>query len=40
MARRLEGSGGDCGQWWIYMAKLQMPTSPVVYTNEITPPVV
>lgn len=40
MSRRLKGAGGDCGQWWIYMTELQMPTSPDVYANEITPPVV
>mmetsp|Transcript_81442 Transcript_81442/g.122362 ORF Transcript_81442/g.122362 Transcript_81442/m.122362 type:complete len:742 (-) Transcript_81442:95-2320(-) len=40
MERRLKGVGGDCGQWWIYMAELQMPTSPEVYANEVTPPVV
>jgi hypothetical protein len=28
----------DCGQWWIYFTELQMPTSPDVYANEITPP--
>jgi len=40
MSRRLQGIGGDCGQWWIYMSELQMPTSPDVYANEVTPPVV
>lgn len=40
MSRRLEGVGGDCGQWWIYMTELQMPTSPEIYANEITQPVV
>jgi hypothetical protein len=40
MSRRLKGVGGDCGQWWIYMSELQMPTSPDVYANEITPAVV
>lgn len=44
----LSGSGGvtpvcsndmkDCGQWWIYFAEEQMPTSPEVYANEVTPP--
>jgi hypothetical protein len=29
-----------CGQWWIYFTELQMPTSPDVYANEATPPVV
>jgi len=46
----LSGSGGvtpvclddqnDCGQWWIYFAEEQMPTSPEVYANEVTPPLV
>jgi len=40
MSRRLKGVGGDCGQWWIYMSELQMPTSPDVYASEITPSVV
>ena len=40
MSRRLKGVGGDCGQWWIYMAELQMPTSPEVYANEVTAPIV
>lgn len=40
MSRRLKGVGGDCGQWWIYMSELQMPTSPDVYANEITHPIV
>ena len=26
--------GEDCGQWWVYMAEEQMPTSPEVYANE------
>jgi hypothetical protein len=30
----------DCGQWWIYFSELQMPTSPEVYANEVTPPIV
>ena len=30
----------DCGQWWIYFTELQMPTSPEVFANEVTPPVV
>ncbi len=40
MSRRLKQVGGDCGQWWVYMAELQMPTSPDVYANEVTPSVV
>ena len=40
MSRKLKSFGGDCGQWWVYMAELQMPTSPEVYANEVTPPVV
>jgi hypothetical protein len=38
-ARKLE-KGEDCGQWWIYMAEEQMPTSPEVYANEVTPSLV
>lgn len=30
----------ECGQWWIYMSELQMPNSPEVYANEVTPPIV
>jgi hypothetical protein len=33
-------SSRDCGQWWIYMTELQMPTSPDIYANEITSPIV
>jgi len=33
-------SGKDCGQWWVYMAEEQMPTTPEVYANEVTPPLV
>jgi hypothetical protein len=40
MARKLKAFGGDCGQWWLYMAELQMPTSPEVYASEVTPPLV
>lgn len=40
MSRRLKGVGDSCGQWWIYMSELQMPTSPDVYANEITPAIV
>jgi hypothetical protein len=47
MKRRLKVDGDDsaptttdCGQWWIYMTELQMPTSPDAYANEVTPPIV
>lgn len=30
--------GGECGQWWLYMAEEQMPTSPEVYANEEVAP--
>lgn len=44
MQRRLDGAGsgskGDCGQWWVYFSELQMPTSPEVYANEATSPIV
>lgn len=30
----------DCGQWWVYFAEEQMPTTPEVYANEVTPPLV
>jgi hypothetical protein len=36
MGRRL--TGDECGQWWVYMTELQMPTSPEVYANEVAPP--
>ncbi|KAL9186605.1 hypothetical protein ACHAXT_005843 [Thalassiosira profunda] len=46
----LSGAGGvtpacpegekDCGQWWVYFAEEQMPTSPEVYANEVTAPLV
>merc|ERR1712176_1307286 len=32
-----DSNGDDCGQWWVYMAEEQMPTSPEVYANEVTP---
>jgi hypothetical protein len=38
-SRKLE-QGEDCGQWWIYMAEEQMPTTPEVYANEVTAPLV
>jgi len=30
----------DCGQWWVYFAEEQMSTTPEVYANEVTPPLV
>ena len=45
----LSGPGGvtpvckgknDCGQWWVYFAEEQMSTSPEVYANEVTAPLV
>jgi len=30
----------DCGQWWVYFAEEQMPTTPEVYANEVTAPLV
>lgn len=38
--RNLKSGGPDCGQWWIYFTELQMPMSPEVYANEVTPPIV
>lgn len=38
-ARELK-EGEDCGQWWVYMAEEQMPTTPEVYANEVTAPLV
>ena len=38
MSRRLKSFGGDCGQWWVYLTEMQMPISPEVYANEVTPP--
>lgn len=32
--------GNECGQWWMYFTELQMPTSPDVYANEHSPPLV
>jgi hypothetical protein len=34
--RQLAGTK-ECGQWWIYFTELQMPTSPEVYANEVSP---
>ncbi|GKZ01489.1 hypothetical protein MPSEU_001099500 [Mayamaea pseudoterrestris] len=39
-ARSLTQKDTDCGQWWVYFTELQMPMSPEVYANEISPPVV
>ena len=39
VSRKLE-NGEECGQWWIYMAEEQMPTTPEVYANEVTAPLV
>jgi len=33
-------SGDMCGQWWVFFAELQMPTSPDVFANEATSPFV
>ena len=33
-------SDKDCGQWWVYFAEEQMPTTPEVYANEVTAPLV
>jgi hypothetical protein len=30
----------ECGQWWVFFAELQMPTTPEVYANEAAPPLV
>eukprot|EP00526_Cylindrotheca_closterium_P007086 CAMPEP_0113607150 /NCGR_PEP_ID=MMETSP0017_2-20120614/3230_1 /TAXON_ID=2856 /ORGANISM="Cylindrotheca closterium" /LENGTH=740 /DNA_ID=CAMNT_0000515733 /DNA_START=110 /DNA_END=2332 /DNA_ORIENTATION=- /assembly_acc=CAM_ASM_000147 len=44
MKSRLEGgdgtSKGNCGQWWVYLTEVQMPTSPEVYANEVTESIV
>eukprot|EP00568_Trieres_chinensis_P006680 CAMPEP_0183293264 /NCGR_PEP_ID=MMETSP0160_2-20130417/2015_1 /TAXON_ID=2839 ORGANISM="Odontella Sinensis, Strain Grunow 1884" /NCGR_SAMPLE_ID=MMETSP0160_2 /ASSEMBLY_ACC=CAM_ASM_000250 /LENGTH=782 /DNA_ID=CAMNT_0025454351 /DNA_START=44 /DNA_END=2392 /DNA_ORIENTATION=- len=37
---RALGVGEECGQWWVYMAEEQMPTTPEVYANEVTAPLV
>ena len=39
-ARKLGEVAEDCGQWWIYFTELQMPMSPEVYANELTPPLI
>lgn len=38
-ARRLADDDG-CGQWWVYFTEYQMPTSPEVYANEATAPII
>jgi len=43
IASHCSSTGGNaeaCGQWWVYMRELQMPTSPEVYANEVTPALV
>jgi hypothetical protein len=30
----------ECGQWWVFFAELQMPTSPEVYANEAVSPLI
>ena len=40
MTRKRKAFGGNRGQWWLYIAEPQMPTSPDVYANEATPPLV
>ncbi|KAL7548411.1 hypothetical protein ACHAWF_011700 [Thalassiosira exigua] len=35
-----EDGDKNCGQWWVYFAEEQMPTSPEVYANEVTAPLV
>eukprot|EP00531_Pseudo-nitzschia_arenysensis_P006406 CAMPEP_0116144548 /NCGR_PEP_ID=MMETSP0329-20121206/16068_1 /TAXON_ID=697910 /ORGANISM="Pseudo-nitzschia arenysensis, Strain B593" /LENGTH=798 /DNA_ID=CAMNT_0003639993 /DNA_START=189 /DNA_END=2585 /DNA_ORIENTATION=- len=37
---KIDGEESICGQWWITTVELQMPTSPDVYANEVTPPIV
>uniref|UniRef100_A0A7S4JN15 Uncharacterized protein n=1 Tax=Odontella aurita TaxID=265563 RepID=A0A7S4JN15_9STRA len=39
VSRKLQ-EGEECGQWWVYMAEEQMPTTPEVYANEVTAPLV
>jgi len=37
-SRRLSSSTPEeCGQWWITMTEEQMPTTPEIYANEVTP---
>jgi len=38
-SRKLK-EGEECGQWWVYFAEEQMPTTPEVYANEVTAPLV
>jgi len=37
---KIDDEESSCGQWWISTVELQMPTSPDVYANEVTPPLV
>ena len=30
----------SCGQWWVYMAESQMPTTPEIYANVYRAPLV
>eukprot|EP00542_Grammatophora_oceanica_P020650 CAMPEP_0194047682 /NCGR_PEP_ID=MMETSP0009_2-20130614/25115_1 /TAXON_ID=210454 /ORGANISM="Grammatophora oceanica, Strain CCMP 410" /LENGTH=742 /DNA_ID=CAMNT_0038693363 /DNA_START=6 /DNA_END=2234 /DNA_ORIENTATION=- len=39
-AGRKLSEGEECGQWWVYMAEEQMPTTPEVYANENVTPLV
>ena len=34
-SRKLEA--GECGQWWVFFTELQMPTSPEIYADEVSP---
>ena len=36
----IDGEEGSCGQYWITTVELQMPTSPDIYANEVSPPIV
>jgi len=37
---KIDNEQAACGQWWVVTVEHQMPTSPDVYANEVTPPVV
>jgi len=37
--RRLQ-EDDECGQWWIFMKEEQMPTTPEIFANMVTPAVV
>mmetsp|Transcript_5527 Transcript_5527/g.8262 ORF Transcript_5527/g.8262 Transcript_5527/m.8262 type:complete len:768 (-) Transcript_5527:507-2810(-) len=39
-ARKLNGGSDGCGQWWVYFAEEQMPTSPEIRASEVTQPIV